>query len=81
MYIVYVLYSKSLDRLYIGQTSNIDQRVMRHNMGLVKSTKPYEPWILIYTEKCFSRSNAMIREEELKSQKRRDFIRQNYIPV
>jgi putative endonuclease len=75
MYFAYVLYSPSSDRIYMGQTDNIEARLQRHNSGMVKSTKPFLPWELILTEGYGTRSEAMRRETELKSHKGRDFIR------
>jgi len=48
MYTVYVLHSKNYDRLYIGMTSNLKQRMMSHN-SLAKRgfTMRYRPWTLI----------------------------------
>jgi putative endonuclease len=74
MYHVYVLYATHIDRIYIGQTNDLEQRLSKHNNGLVKSTKPYRPWKLVYTESYSTRSEAMKREKELKSHKGRDFI-------
>lgn len=33
MYYVYMLYSAILDRYYVGQTSNLEDRLKRHNQG------------------------------------------------
>lgn len=44
-FIVYINYSEVFDKYYIGQTENFDSRLQLHNSGLVKSTKPYLPWI------------------------------------
>jgi putative endonuclease len=75
MYFTYVLYSHKFDRIYIGHTNNLIYRLKRHNDGLVKSTKAYRPWKIIYQEKFPNRAVAMQREKELKSHKGRDFIR------
>ena len=75
MYHVYVLYSESFDRIYIGQTNNISIRLDKHNQGRVRSTKPYIPWVLVHTEEYPTRTAAMKREKELKSHQGRDFIR------
>ena len=74
-YFVYILYSHSRDRFYIGQTNNIELRLKRHNAGYVKSTKPYVPWILVYQEEFNSRSDAVRREIYLKSLKSKIKIR------
>ena len=75
MYFVYTLYSKRLDRLYIGQTQNLDKRVNEHRNGLSKFTSRTSDWELIYSENCETRRQAMKRERQLKSHKGRDFLR------
>ncbi len=72
---VYVLYSPSRDRLYVGHTDNLQLRLARHNEGLVRSTAPYRPWVLIYHESFPSRAAAMKREGALKSGRGRQWLR------
>jgi putative endonuclease len=79
MYYSYVLYSAGYDRIYIGQTNNLDIRLSKHNAGLVKSTKPYIPWKLVYFESYETKSGAVLREQYLKSHMGRDFIRNHII--
>ena len=74
MYFVYILYSLRADRYYIGQTDNLDNRLQRHNSGLVRSTKAYLPWELKYSEVYATRSEAVQREREVKAQKSRRYI-------
>jgi putative endonuclease len=69
MFYVYTLYNKEFDKYYIGQTSDLEKRISRHNRGGVKSTKPYRPWEIVYTEEYSTRSESMAREKELKSWK------------
>ncbi len=66
-YFVYILKSTIVDRYYIGQTSDLQKRLKRHNYGEMFSTKPYRPWEMIYSERFPSRSEAMKREQFLKS--------------
>ncbi|MBW7888356.1 MAG: GIY-YIG nuclease family protein [Bacteroidetes bacterium] len=66
-YFLYILKSVSHNRYYIGQTSNLQERLKRHNRGDNKSTKPYTPWKLIYSESFHSRAEAVKRESFLKS--------------
>jgi putative endonuclease len=66
---VYILFSTLNDRYYIGQTNDIDARLIRHNNGYVKSTKSFRPWNLAYVEKHPDRASAMARENQLKSWK------------
>jgi putative endonuclease len=76
MFYVYILYAKDFDRFYIGQTNNLENRLIRHNMGYVKSTKSYLPWEMVFYEKYQTRSEAMVRENYLKSLKSKIKIRE-----
>ncbi len=72
-YYVYILYSAVRDAFYVGQTSDIGSRLIRHNRGEVTSTKSGIPWELIFNIVCLSRSEAMQEERKfknLKSQKK-----------
>ncbi len=69
------MYSESRDRLYVGQTDNLERRLHQHNSGKVFSTKPYLPYRLIYFEEVKNRRSAMMREKELKTSKGRTFLR------
>lgn len=66
MYFVYILHSCSLNKYYVGQTNNLDNRLSRHNSGRSKSTKPGIPWKLIFSLALPSRSDAMILEKKIK---------------
>lgn len=61
MYYVYMLYSTIVDRYYVGQTSNLEERLKRHNQGRSKYTKSDIPWKLVYKESFETRSDAMNR--------------------
>ena len=74
MYYVYVL-ENNVGRWYIGQTDNLMMRLNRHNNNEVKSTKNHGPWQVIYTEKHNLRTEAMRREEYLKSGRGRNFLK------
>ena len=65
-YWVYILYSSPLDRFYKGQTSDIDQRIYRHNHGHEKSTKSGSPWLLVWKTSKSSRREALLLEAKLK---------------
>ena len=69
MFFVYILKSKIIDRHYIGQTSNLEERLTHHNSPRAKWTKRYQPWELVYSEEHLTRSEAMKRESELKRKK------------
>jgi putative endonuclease len=76
MYTVYVLYSKSYDKIYIGYTSNLKQRFLSHNK-LAKKGWPikFRPWEIAHTETFEIKKDAMAREKALKSYQGRKWIR------
>ncbi|MDQ7066309.1 MAG: GIY-YIG nuclease family protein [candidate division KSB1 bacterium] len=75
MYTVYVLYSRRYNKIYIGYTSNLEQRLLSHNELSNKGwTARYRPWHLIYTEEYEEKGKAMQRERALKSARGREFI-------
>ena len=65
-FFVYILKSSIDNTLYTGQTNNLKERLKKHNLGRIKSTKNKIPYSLVYFEEHDSRSNAMHREWELK---------------
>ena len=68
---LYILYSKSHDKFYIGQSKDVYQRILLHNKGDVKSTAPYLPWEVHWYCKKNSRSEAIILERKLKNLNRK----------
>ena len=73
-YYVYILYSQSRDRYYIGYTRNPQERLEEHNLGATSSTRPGRPWILVYTEESRDKAAAIRREREIKKKKSRRYI-------
>jgi len=74
MFSVYIIYSFKIDKYYIGQTENIENRLYRHNNNGSKSTKKANDWVLKYAEEFPTRVLAMKREAALKKKKSRVFI-------
>ena len=76
MYQVYVLFSRSFDKIYIGYTANLEERLRSHNELAKKGwTIKFRPWELVYSETFQNKSEALRREKELKSSRGRHFIR------
>jgi len=73
-YFVYIIYSESVDRYYVGHCQDLKDRISRHNGGRSKYTKIALDWKVKYTESCSTRSEAMIREREIKKKKSRKYI-------
>ena len=74
MFYTYILQSTKSGRYYIGHTSNIEERLERHNTGKVKATKNKGPWILLSYEIYNTKQEANSRELYIKSMKSRIFI-------
>lgn len=66
MYNVYILYSASLLRYYVGQTGDLEKRLEVHNKGGRKYTTKGIPWVLVKTFECSSRSKATVLERKIK---------------
>jgi putative endonuclease len=71
---LYILQSEKSGRYYTGSTSDLEDRVRRHNAGYSKATKGGVPWKLVYTEEFQNRSDAYRRELEIKGWKSRKLI-------
>ncbi len=71
---VYLLFSKSSNRYYVGSCANIDERLKRHNAGATPSSKTGRPWIVVYSEQFDTRSEAIKREYYIKRMKSRKYI-------
>ncbi len=67
MYTVYAIKSLIRNYIYVGMFSQLEKRLNRHNEGKNKTTKPYAPFELIYTETFETRLQARIREKYWKS--------------
>ena len=79
MFYTYVIRNDK-DKIYIGYTSDLEKRLLRHN-GLLRNKvtsftyKNKGLWVIVYQEKFNTRTEAMKREKELKSSRGRNFIR------
>jgi putative endonuclease len=71
---VYILFSSTLDRYYVGYSSDLISRLDEHNHGATRSTRPGRPWILVYSEKFAKKSSAIKRENQIKKMKSRKYI-------
>lgn len=75
MYQVYALKSISRNYIYVGMTNNLDRRIGEHNKGREKTTKPYSPFELIYSQKFSSRAEARVKEKQLKMGSGKEFLK------
>jgi len=66
---VYILYSKELDRYYVGSTSNLQERLNKHLSSNKGFTSKAKDWELKYQESFESTSDALKREFQIKKWK------------
>ena len=66
-YTVYILYSRKDKKLYVGCTSDIKNRINKHNNGQVEATKLRRPLELIHIETFENKTEAFNKERFLKS--------------
>jgi len=73
---VYILYSKILDRFYIGQTKDLNERILLHIEKQFDDsyTGRANDWELFHTIPCKSRTQAMQIESHIKKKKSRKYI-------
>ncbi len=72
---VYVLRSLKDEYFYTGYTANLENRVIEHNKGKVKSTRYRKPFELVYFEASRNQDDALHREKYLKSTYGKRYIR------
>ncbi len=75
MIYVYAIKSKLRNYIYVGLTADVERRVQRHNSGYERTTKPYAPFEIIYTEVFTTRQEARSREKHLKTTIGKRFLR------
>ncbi|WP_242695864.1 GIY-YIG nuclease family protein [Desertivirga brevis] len=74
MYIVYILYSSSLNKYYIGSTSNLPERLRKHNTKHKGFTGGPSDWEVAFMEKYERKEDALKREKQIKAWKSRIMI-------
>ena len=76
MHFVYILYSKSNNKYYIGETEDVSLRLIWHNTKHFQSsyTSNVSDWELYFTIECTDRSQARKIEKHIKSMKSKVYI-------
>ena len=75
MFITYILYSKTLDKFYIGFTGeNIQSRLLKHLANHKGFTANAKDWTIVYMEVYPTKSEAMKREKQIKNWKSKSRI-------
>jgi putative endonuclease len=67
MFTVYILYSEITQKYYIGQTQDLDNRIVEHNSGETKSLKSGIPWNIVFTAEVENRVDSVRLEKKIKN--------------
>ncbi|NNC70382.1 MAG: GIY-YIG nuclease family protein [Flavobacteriaceae bacterium] len=76
MHYLYIIFSKQLNRFYIGESKNPELRLELHNTRHFKAnfTKAASDWKLTLTFECKSKEDDLYLEKFTKKMKSRKFI-------
>ena len=76
MHFLYILYSKAIDRYYVGESENYETRLQLNNNHHFKKglTKAASDWEIVYQYQCPSKEDALYLERFIKRMKSRKFI-------
>jgi putative endonuclease len=76
MWYVYILYSISAGKSYVGYSNDVTRRVFEHNVSEQKGyTLRYRPWTVIQVEEFGQKLNAIDREKFLKTGRGREEVK------
>ena len=76
MHFLYILYSSSINKHYIGETPDVSFRVKQHNFHYFNKsfTKAASDWKVALSLECASKQEAVYLEKFVKRMKSRQFI-------
>jgi len=76
MHYVYILKSESLDTYYIGETINLENRLLWHNSHHFENayTKVATDWKIVHTMTCSDIIQARKIEKHIKAMKSKTYI-------
>jgi putative endonuclease len=74
MFYTYIIYSKTINKYYIGSCQDVQERLKDHLNSRSKYTKIAKDWELKHFETYLSRSEAYQREMQIKKMKSRKYI-------
>ena len=76
MRFVYIIFSESAQKFYIGETGDINERLVKHNGGVYKNafTAKARDWEIQTVIACENRTVALKIEKHIKSMKSKVYI-------
>ena len=73
-FIVYILFSESLQQYYTGSTADLPKRINDHNQGWSEHTSKGIPWTLVYSENFETRRAALQKQTAIKKRGAKRFL-------
>jgi len=67
MHYLYILINEAKTRTYTGVADDVEKRLIDHNSGKIKSSRPYRPYKIIHTESFETLSEDRQKEKFYKS--------------
>ena len=74
MHFVYILYSPQLDRFYIGESADPNERLEHHLAGPPRFTRRAADWVMVFYLPTASRTEALVFERKIKQSKSRKTV-------
>ena len=71
---VYILYSESISKYYVGFTKDVNERLRKHNAQHKGFTSKGQPWILIKSYQVKDKAEAILLERKIKKRGVRRFL-------
>lgn len=75
MFYTYILYSKTIDKFYIGASENPSERLKKHKNKHSGYTSQTSDWEIVFLKKFDSKNEAFTFERKIKQWKSRKMIR------
>jgi putative endonuclease len=74
MYFVYIIFSPTKNKYYVGSSEHVEERLKKHNTNHKGFTGGMLDWELKWTEEHPDKSSAIKRENQIKAWKSRKMI-------
>lgn len=76
MHYLYIIYSDSADKYFVGESNDVPERIKLHNShkNLKVLTRAAHDWELKLVFSCSSKNEAILLEKSLRKKKSREFI-------
>ena len=76
MHYLYIIFSDSLNRYYVGETHDTEKRLIKHNNHTYKGafSNIADDWKIVLSKNCQSKKEALFLEAFIKRMKSKKFI-------